>query len=67
MADRNQFMRRINGNGEYRKPQYSQASKVSLQKRAGGGASDARERSLSGNTRSKGSVQARTKSKGIQR
>lgn len=67
MADRNQFMRRINGNGEYRKPQYSQASKVSLQKRTGGGASDARERSLSGNTRSKGSVQARTKSKGIQR
>lgn len=67
MADRNQFMRRINGNGEYRKPQYSQASKVSLQKRASGGASDARERSLSGNTRSKGSVQARSKSKGIQR
>ena len=55
---RNDFMSRISGNGEYRKPQYSQANK----KRASSSAGEARERSLHGSTRSKGSSQSQTKS-----
>ena len=50
------------GNGEYRKPQYSQANKSSMQKRASSSAGEARERSLHGSTRSKGSSQSQTKS-----
>lgn len=45
---RNDFMSRISGNGEYRKPQYSQANKSSMQKRASSSAGEARERSLHG-------------------
>lgn len=58
---RNDFMSRISGNGEYRKP-YSQANKSSMQKRASSSAGEARERSLHGSTRSKGSSQSQTKS-----
>ena len=58
---RNDFMSRISGNGEYRKPQYSQANKSSMQKRASSSAGEARERSLHGSTRSKGSSQSQTK------
>ena len=68
---RNDFMNRISGNGEYRKPQYSQANKASMQKRASGSAGEARERSLHGSTRSKGSSQSQAKtqnkSKGMSR
>lgn len=39
---RNDFMSRISGNGEYRKPQYSQANKSSMQKRASSSAGEAR-------------------------
>ena len=56
---RNDFMSRISGNGEYRN---SQANKSSMQKRASSSAGEARERSLHGSTRSKGSSQSQTKS-----